>query len=123
MTLELQSITQREANRFIADHHRHHDPSRGWKFGIAVNDGSKVVVVITVGRPVARHLDDGYTAEVNRCCTDGTKHAASMLYAAVWRASKAMGYRRLVTYTLSSEKGTSLVAAGWKSLYEVRGRS
>jgi hypothetical protein len=69
--------------------------------------------VIVVGRPVARMLDDTYTAEVTRCCTDGTKHAASKLYAAAWRACRAMGYRRLVSYTLNSEKGTSLLAANW----------
>jgi hypothetical protein len=46
-----------------------------------------------------------------------------MLYAAAWRAARAMGYRRLITYTLLTEKGTSLRAAGYKTLYEVKGRS
>jgi hypothetical protein len=116
MKLQLQPITQREANRFIADHHRHHKPPQGYKFAIAVNDGEKVVGVITVGRPVARMLDNGWTAEVTRCCTDGTPHAPSMLYAAAWRASRAMGYKRLITYTLQAEPGTSLVAAGYKNI-------
>lgn len=120
MTLTLQPITQREAEAFISEHHRHHLPPRGWKFGIALNDGEKVVGVITVGRPVARNSDDGYTAEVTRCCTDGTKFACSKLYAAAWRAARAMGYRRMVTYTLATEPGTSLVAAGWKSLYQTK---
>lgn len=123
MTLHLQPITQAEAAAFIRRHHRHHDPPLGWKLGLAVNDGEKVVGVITVGRPVARMLDDGYTAEVTRCCTDGTKHAASKLYAAAWRAARAMGYRRLITYTLVEEPGTSLVAAGWKPLYQTTGGS
>ena len=124
MGLTLQPITQREAEAFISEHHRHHLPPRGWKFGIGMNDGEKVVGVITVGRPVARAFDDGYTAEVTRCCTDGTAHACSKLYAAAWRASRAMGYRRIVTYTLAAESGTSLVAAGWKALYQTReGRS
>lgn len=123
MKLELQPITQAEANAFIARHHRHHSPPQGWKFGIAVGDGSVVRGVVTVGRPVARHLDDGYTLEVTRCCTDGAKNAASMLYGAAWRAAKAMGYRRIVTYTLREESGTSLVAAGWIALYATPGRS
>nr|WP_216624795.1 XF1762 family protein [Paenibacillus foliorum] len=55
--------------------------------------------------------------EVIRCCTDGTKNAASKLYAAAWHAARAMGYRRLVTYTLIEEPGTSLRAAGWKRLF------
>lgn len=114
MSIMLQPITYREACAFIAKHHRHHAPPQGFKFGIAVNDGEKVVGVVTVGRPVARRLDDGYTAEVTRCCTDGTKNAPSMLYSAAWRAARAMGYRRLITYTLQSEPGTSLLAANWK---------
>jgi hypothetical protein len=121
--LGLQPITYPEACRFIDQHHRHHLPPQGWKFGIAVNDGEKVVGVVTIGRPVSRMLDDGYTLEVTRCCTDGTKHAASMLYGAAWRACKALGYRRLITYTLIEESGTSLKAAGWKPLYETAGGS
>jgi len=45
--------------------------------------------------------------------TDGTPNACSMLYAACWRAAKALGYRRLVTYTQDGETGASLRAAGW----------
>ena len=121
--LELQPISFGEACRFIALHHRHHLPPVGWKFGIAVNDGSQVVGVITVGRPVARNLDDTWTLEVTRCCTDGTPNTASMLYSAAWRAAKALGYKRLITYTLQSEPGSSLKAAGWKALYETSGGS
>lgn len=118
MSLALQPINFDEACAFIEAHHRHHPPPQGWKFGIAVNDGEKVVGVVTVGRPVARRLDDGWTLEVTRCCTDGTKNAASMLYGASARAARALGYTRLITYTLKEEAGTSLVAAGWKALYD-----
>lgn len=68
-----------------------------------------------VGRPIGRYLDDGLTLEVNRCCTDGTKNACSMLYGAAWRAAKALGYKHLITYTRQSESGASLRAAGWKN--------
>lgn len=121
--LHLQPITYSEAKRFIQDHHRHHLPPQGWKFGIAVNDGERVRGVVTVGRPVSRVLDNGLTLEVTRCCTDGAKNAASMLYGAAWRATKALGFTRLITYTLKDEPGTSLKAAGWKALYETPGRS
>lgn len=121
--LELQPISYKEACVFIEQHHRHHLPPQGWKFGIAVNDGEKVVGVVTVGRPVARKLDNGWTLEVTRCCTDGTKNAASKLYGAAWRAASAMGYKRLITYTLASEPGTSLEASGWKALYITPGKS
>lgn len=118
MSLTVQPISFKEAKAFIAKHHRHHKPPVGWMFGVACNDGEKVVGVAMVGRPVARMLDDGLTAEVNRCCTDGTPNACSTLYGACWRAVKAMGYRRLITYTLPEEGGASLRGAGWALLGE-----
>ena len=125
--LELQPITFSEAAEFVRLHHRHHPPPLSWRFGCAVNDGgpgARVVGVVIVGRPVARHLDqDGFTAEVTRLCTDGTPNAASMLLRAAWRAARALGYRRLITYTLTSESGTSLRAAGFHAVYETRSKS
>lgn len=123
MKLELQPIDFDEACAFIAQHHRHHLPPVGWKFGMAVNNGAVVVGVATVGRPVARHLQDGWTLEVTRCCTDGTRNAASMLYRACWQAAQGMGYKRLITYTLLSEDGASIKAAGYRSVYTTAGGS
>ena len=124
MSLELQPITYREACDFIKRWHSHHLPPQGWKFGIAVNDGERVVGVITIGRPVARNFDNGWTLEVTRCCTDGSvKNAASKLYGAAWRVASGLGYKRLITYTLAEEAGTSLIAAGWKALYTTEGGS
>lgn len=114
MSLELQPISYPEACRFISKYHRHHLPPQGWKFGIAVNDGTKIVGVVTVGRPVARMLDDGWTLEVTRCCTDGTPNAPSKLYGAACRAAFSLGYKRVITYTLKSEPGTSLLCSNWK---------
>lgn len=116
-----QPVTYAEACVFIRNNHSHHLPPQGWKFGIAVNDGEKIVGVITVGRPVARHLDDGLTLEVTRNCTDGTKGAASKLYGLACRAVRALGYKRLITYTLDTEAGTSLDASQWRSLYKTAG--
>lgn len=123
MTLQLQPIDQDEAFAFVDKHHRHHKAPRGWKFGIAVNDGEKVVGVVIVGRPVSRIIQqrEPFTCEVTRCCTDGTPHVASKLYAAAWRAAKAMGYTRLITYTLIEESGVSLKAAGLRELYTSKG--
>ena len=121
--LELQPISYKEACLFIKENHSHHLPPQGWKFGIAVNDGEKVCGVITIGRPIARMTNDGWTLEATRCCTIGIKNSASMLYGAAWRAVKAMGYKRLITYTLKSEKGTSLKAAGFKIIGESKGGS
>jgi hypothetical protein len=112
-SLRITPISFAEANAFVWARHRHHKPVVGTKFCIAVSEGEMVRGVAMVGRPVARKLDDGMTLEVNRCCTDGTKNACSMLYGAAWRAAKALGYGRLITYTLPEEGGASMRAAGW----------
>jgi len=108
-----------EANAFVSKFHRHHKPVVGHKFSIAVSN-DVVCGVAIVGRPVSRHLDNGLTLEVNRCCTDGTRNACSMLYSAAWKAAKALGYMRLITYTLPEEGGASLRGAGW-TLVGLRG--
>lgn len=90
MNLELVPMTLKEANAFTEQHHRHHKPVTGHKFSIGVSNGEEIVGVAIVGRPVSRHLDDGWTLEVNRLCTDGTKNVCSMLYAASWRAANAI---------------------------------
>lgn len=113
-----------EAQEFVRVHHRHHGKVVGHKFSIGVSDADSVIRgVAIVGRPVARHLDDGWTLEVTRLATDGTPNACSMLYASAWRAARAMGYRKLVTYILSTEPGTSLTAAGWKCVGKTDGGS
>jgi|TARA_R100000458_G_C8215907_1_gene201877 hypothetical protein len=114
MSLMVTPINLDEANAFVEQHHRHHKPVPGAKFCVAVSQEDEVKGVAIVGRPVSRVLDDGWTLEVNRCCTDGTRNACSMLYATAWKAAKAMGYTSLITYTLESEGGSSLRGAGWR---------
>jgi hypothetical protein len=118
VTLRIVPVTFADACGFVGDHHRHHRPPVGHKFSLGVADGETLVGVAMVGRPVARHYNDGLTLEVNRSATDGTKNANSMLYGAAWRAASALGYRRLITYTQAGESGSSLRAAGWKVLAE-----
>lgn len=112
--LTLKPLTFAAACEFIAKHHRHHKPPQGHKFSIGVYRDSVLAGVAVVGRPVARMADDGFTAEVTRLCTDGTRNACSVLYSACARAAKAMGYARIITYILESEHGTSLKASGWQ---------
>lgn len=123
MSLMLQPIEFDEACAFVKQHHRHHVPPQGWKFGVAVSDGMKIVGVCMVGRPVARMEQDGWTLEVTRLATDGTPNACSILYRAAWRAARAIGYRRLITRILDTESGTSLIASGFKCLGECGGGS
>ena len=112
--LSIRPIDYATAAAFVDEHHRHHRRPVGHKFSIACYDGQRLCGVAMVGRPVSRFLDNGATLEVNRLCTDGTRNACSILYAASWRAAHAMGYQRIVTYTLETESGASLRAAGWK---------
>lgn len=112
-----------DAQEFVDQHHRHHRAPQGALFAVAAAEAGEIVGVAIVGRPVARGLQDGWTAEVTRLTTTGTRNACSMLYRACWRAAYAMGYRRLVTYTLATEPGSSLRGAGFKLVGTVQGRS
>lgn len=114
MSLQLVHVTFADACGFVAMWHRHHAEPIGHKFSVGVANDTTLVGVAIVGRPVARHFDDGRTLEVLRTATDGTHNCNSMLYGACWRAAAALGYRRLITYTQAGESGSSLRAAGWR---------
>ena len=112
---DLCPITLRAAQEFVQKHHRHNEPMSGHKFSIGLMDAGELIGIVTVGQPIARLQCDGYTAEVTRCCViDGQRNANSQLYAAALRASRAMGYRRVITYTLPEESGASLRAVGFR---------
>jgi hypothetical protein len=116
-SLEIIHIELAEANAFVEKHHRHHKPVTGHRFSFGVLSRRRELVgVAIIGRPVARLQDDGLTLEVNRVATDGTPNACSALYGAARRACFALGYKKLITYTLQTESGSSLNGAGWKCL-------
>jgi len=123
MSLNIVPITFKEANEFVKQYHRHHKPVIGCKFCLAVSDGNKIVGVAIVGRPVARMLDDGFTLEVNRTCTDGTKNVNSKLYGAAQKVAFGLGYKKVITYTLPEEGGSSLRASNWKCVGKAGGGS
>ena len=112
--LTIRPISIRSANIFVEQYHRHHGPKTGCKFAIACYEGETLHGVAICSNPVARNADDGMTLEVARLCTDGTYNACSILYSACARIAKEMGYRKIQTYILESETGTSLKASGWK---------
>lgn len=111
--MTLTPVTRDQAMEFVATIHRHHGRPVGYRFAVGVANDGKLVGVAMAGRPVSRHLDDGQTIEVTRVATDGTPNACSMLYGACWRAGRAMGYTRCITYTQHGETGGSLRAAGY----------
>jgi hypothetical protein len=118
-------MSLKEANEFVFNFHRHNKPVQGGKFAIGVSDGQRLIGVAIVGRPVSRHLDDGYTAEVTRCCVldESPKGACSFLYARAWKIWSAMGGNKLITYTLRTESGSSLRGANWKIVNQTPGAS
>lgn len=115
MSLRTVPVSFREACAFVDAWHRHHRAPQGHKFSVGVaNEVDELVGVAIVGRPVARLLDDQLTLEVTRVATNGAPNACSLLYGAAWRAAKALGYRRLVTYLQAEESGVSLRAVQWR---------
>lgn len=104
-----------EANAFVSKVHRHHGPARGHRFSVAVQRDGQIVGVAICGRPVARNIDQKMVLEVLRCATDGTRNACSALYGKAARIATEMGFRAVITYTLTEEEGASLRACGWWS--------
>ena len=113
MALYIRPINIHDANVYVEQNHRHHGQKTGCKFAIAAYDGEQLHGVAICSNPVARNADDGLTLEVARLCTDGTYNACSILYAACARIAKEMGYKKIQTYILETEPGTSLKASGW----------
>ena len=121
MTLKAIPMKLSEAAEFVRNFHRHNKPPAGGLFAVGVSDGVQCIGVAIVGRPVSRHLDNGETVEVVRCCVleDAAKNTCSFLYARCWTAARALGWSRCITYTLQTESGSSLKGAGWKVIAEL----
>jgi tRNA A37 N6-isopentenylltransferase MiaA len=122
-SLALTPLSLKDARRYVEQHHRHNRAPQGGLFAVEVKAASELAGVAIIGRPVARMLDDGATCEVTRLCTNGSRNCCSLLYGASARAARALGYRKIITYTLASEPGTSLKASGWKVEAEIKGQA
>lgn len=114
--MKLVNLSIAAACEFVERLHRHHRKPQGAKFALGCEVDGRLCGVAIVGRPVSRHRDDGKTAEVTRLCTDGTPNACSFLYARAKRAAQALGFARVITYTLPDEGGASLRGAGWREV-------
>jgi hypothetical protein len=127
--LELRPTTFSEASAFVGEHHSHNKPPVGWKYGCAVFNGDSLLGVVVAGRPVSAALQKQGCLEINRNCVKTTFPArlawnvASMLYGEACREGFRRGYDRVITYTLASERGTSLRAAGFVPVARSRGGS
>jgi hypothetical protein len=112
-------ITIRQANEFIKQFHRHHRPttrnSGRWAIA-AINTNDEIVGVSIVGNPVSATMMDGYTVEITRLCVreDAPKGTCSFLLSKCCTIWRTMGGKKVITYTLDSESGSSLKGAGWQ---------
>ena len=119
--LYISPTTISDAKAFVELYHRHNKPPVGGLFAVAADEGALRVGVAIVGRPVARRVQNGTTAEITRVCVreDAPKGTNSALYAACWRAARALGWLRLITYTLQEESGASLRGAGFRRVKDL----
>ena len=106
-------VTLKEAQCFVEKNHRHLSAPFIHKFSIGLEDDGELIGVAIVEIPKARESMDGETLEITRLCTLGQKNACSKLYAACIKAARALGAKRIITYTLESEDGASLKASGF----------
>lgn len=126
--LMLWPLKRDEANAYVKEHHRHNAPVTGDLFRVGLRYGDEIVGVAMVGRPISKELQnrEPQTCELLRLCVrDGApRNAIRTLHGAVLRAAWALGYNRVITYTLASESGNTLRDAGYRTLGEKRkGRS
>jgi hypothetical protein len=124
VSLTMRPLTVKAAIAFVREHHRHNRPPLSALFALGAHCDGQLVGVVMVGRPIARMMQDGHTAEVTRCCVleGAPMGTCSFLYARARRAAAALGYDRVLTYTLASETGASLRGAGWQPVAKVRAR-
>ena len=111
------------ANAYIEQHHRHLAAKRHHRFSLGAEHGGKLVGVAIVDFRVGTAKYNRIHVEVSRVCTNGTPNACSFLLSACARAAKALGYRRIYTYTLPEEGGASLRASGWTHDGQTKGKS
>lgn len=113
--LSLTPVNLDDAKQFVTEVHRHHGPTAGHRFSSGARDESGTVrAVMTMGRAVAPKTDQMAVLEVTRVASDGCPNACSFLYGAACRIHRVHGFGYAQTFTLITEPGTSLIAAGWK---------
>lgn len=116
-------VSRSEANEVIREWHSHLKPVVGAIFQLGAFDGDTLVGVVVVGRPSSREYDYRKVTEVTRLCTNGHKNAASKLLGAAHRTATAMGFEKLISYTLDGEAATSYRAAGWTQTAQLPART
>jgi|TARA_B100001939_G_scaffold300634_1_gene276694 hypothetical protein len=115
-------LTLKKANEFVEKHHRHNKKCQGHRFSLGILYYNELVGVAICGRPLARKIDQELTLEVLRVCIKepSPKNACSFIYGKCWSIWKKMGGKKIITYTLATESGSSMKAVGWKKVSETK---
>jgi hypothetical protein len=114
--LRIAPITVKRAQALVFDWHRHLKKVQGGLFAAAVMRGNDTVGVGIAANPARVWQGTGKFVIARIAVIDGVHNGCSMLYGALCRAGKALGYSEAWTYTLPHEPGTSLRAAGFKAM-------
>lgn len=125
MTYAIAPCTVKAALKLVSERHRHLPELQGGLFAARLLYDEYCIGVGVFGNP-SRVWQSTGRGVITRCAvqdsmppvidSSGNEHAApgcTMLYGALCRAAKALGYREAWTYTLPHEPGTSLRAAGF----------
>lgn len=115
--MRIEPCTVSEARRLVKQWHRHLEDVQGGLFAAKVTVDGETVGVALAGNPARVWQGTGRLA-ISRVALK-TKHinnAASMLYGAICRAARELGYTEAWTYTLPEETGKSLKAAGFEDM-------
>lgn len=120
MTRELVPMSLKQANAFVALHHRHCDPVAIHRSAIGCEIDGQLVGVAIIGNPKSRVAQqaDRFLIEILRVCVmpGAPRNTSSWLYSRARRAAGAMGFRRVSTKNLQQESGASLRAAGFQAV-------
>lgn len=111
--MKIAPCTVKAATKKVREWHRHLPDIQGGLFAAqAIDAEGNCVGVAVAGNPAMVWQGTGRIV-ISRVATQGAENACSMLYGAMCRAAKALGYAEAWTYTLPHEPGTSLRAAGF----------
>jgi hypothetical protein len=121
-------VTLKEAARFIALHHRHHDPAQGGIVALGMFEGDDLVAVGVLGRPVSRELQRLGICECIRLCVradlrgsgEHANCAASQLEARLRRVSQALGLTTPSRKRLAATHPTQRRVRWWTELRQQR---
>jgi len=107
--------SRRDVNQFLNRVHPRGSVA-GWKACFGARYQGFLVACLVIGRPNARHSDDGQTIEINRfgIRDDRPVNTGSWLISRAVRWAELEGFNRMITFAgVSGEKGVVYQASGF----------